>query len=61
MIEKIIKIAVGILLTVLFVMLLWNWVMVDIFRLPTISYLQALGLYLLPKLLIHKYNTNDEV
>lgn len=60
MTEKIIKIIVGILLTVLFVMLLWNWVMVDIFRLPTISYLQALGLYILPKLLIHKYNNSED-
>lgn len=60
MIEKIIRIVVGILLTVLFVMLLWNWVMVDIFRLPTISYLQALGLYILPKLLIHKYNNSED-
>ena len=54
--EKIIKILIGILLTVLLVMLLWNWVMVDIFGLPVINYLQALGLWVLPKLLIYKYN-----
>jgi len=33
------------------VMLLWNWLMPEIFGLPELSFLQALGLFLLCKLL----------
>ena len=35
----------------LFVRLLWNWLMPEIFGLGTITYLQALGLLLLSRLL----------
>ena len=35
----------------LVVMLLWNWLMPDVFGLTAISYWQALGLYVLCKLL----------
>lgn len=58
--KVILKIGVTLLLTVLIVMLLWNWVVVDIFGLPTINYLQAIGLWILPKLLIHKLDNNSE-
>ncbi len=47
-------IGVGVGLAFLFgfiVMLLWNWLMPDIFGLPTISYWQAWGLVLLSHIL----------
>ena len=58
--KVILKIGVTLLFTALIVMLLWNWVVVDIFGLPTINYLQAIGLWILPKLLIHKLPNNSE-
>lgn len=58
--KVILKIGVTLLLTALIVMLLWNWVVVDIFGLPTINYLQAIGLWILPKLLIYKLDNNSE-
>lgn len=39
------------LLAAVLVYLLWNWLMPDIFGLPTISYWQAWGLYFLAHLL----------
>ena len=35
-----------------FVMLLWNWLMPDIFELPVITYWQAVGIIILARLLI---------
>lgn len=35
-----------------FVMLLWNWVMVDVFALPDLTFWQAWGLYMLAAILI---------
>lgn len=58
--KVILKIGVTLLFTALIVMLLWNWVVVDIFGLPTINYLQAIGLWILPKLLIYKLDNNSE-
>jgi len=40
------------LLSGLIVMLLWNWVVLEIFGLKTISYFQSLGLYMLSNVLI---------
>ena len=45
------KISVGILVFGVVVMLLWNALMPDIFRLPPINYWQALGLLVLAKIL----------
>jgi hypothetical protein len=58
--KVILKIGVTLLFAALMVMLLWNWVVVDIFGLPTINYLQAIGLWILPKLLIYKLDNNSE-
>lgn len=58
--KVILKIGVTLLFAALIVMLLWNWVVVDIFGLPTINYLQAIGLWILPKLLIYKLDNNSE-
>ncbi len=38
-------------LVAIFIKLLWNWIMADIFALPIITYWQAWGLYLLSNLL----------
>jgi len=38
------------------VMLLWNWLMPVIFRLPAISFLQALGLLILSKALFLRHS-----
>jgi hypothetical protein len=35
-----------------FTMLLWNWVMVDVFALPVLTYWQAWGLYMLSTILL---------
>ena len=40
------------------VMLLWNWLMPVIFQLPTISFLQAAGLFALSKILFSSFNFN---
>ncbi|MBN1520880.1 MAG: hypothetical protein JW923_12430 [Spirochaetales bacterium] len=40
------------------VMLLWNWLMPEIFKLPTISYWQAWGLVVLAHILIKPGFTN---
>lgn len=40
------KVATILIIAFIF-MLLWNWLCVPIFELPIISYLQALGLYLM--------------
>ena len=58
--KVILKIGVTLLFAALIVMLLCNWVVVDIFGLPTINYLQAIGLWILPKLLIYKLDNNSE-
>lgn len=58
--KVILKIGATLLFAALIVMLLWNWVVVDIFGLPTINYLQAIGLWILPKLLIYKLDNNSE-
>lgn len=58
--KVILKIGVTLLFAALIVMLLWNWVVVDIFGLPTINYLQAIGLWILPKLLIYKLDTSED-
>lgn len=39
-------------------MLLWNWLMPVIFQLPTISFLQAAGLFALSKILFSSFNFN---
>lgn len=48
---------VGIILGLMFIapaicMWLWNWLMPAIFGLPTIGYLQALGLIILSRILV---------
>lgn len=43
----------GIALLGLVVMLLWNWLMTEIFGLPRIDYWQSIGLMLLSKILLH--------
>lgn len=40
------------------VMQLWNWLMPVIFQLPTISFLQAAGLFALSKILFSSFNFN---
>jgi hypothetical protein len=40
------------------VMQLWNWLMPVIFQLPTISFLQATGLFILSKILFSSFNFN---
>ena len=40
------------------VMQLWNWLMPVIFALPRITFLQALGLFVLSKLLFGSFNIN---
>ena len=58
--KVILKIGITLLFAALIVMVLWNWVVVDIFGLPTINYLQAIGLWILPKLLIYKLDNNSD-
>lgn len=41
------------------VMLLWNWLMPDIFNLPKINYWQAIGLLLLSKIFFHGKKEHD--
>lgn len=38
------------------IMLLWNYVMPAVFNLPEINFFQALGLFILTRLLIYKHN-----
>jgi len=40
------------------VMQLWNWLMPVIFQLPSISFLQAAGLFALSKILFSSFNFN---
>jgi hypothetical protein len=40
------------------VMQLWNWLMPLIFKLPTISFFQAAGLFALSKILFSSFNFN---
>jgi hypothetical protein len=49
---KILTAIIMFLLSGLIVMLLWNWVVLEIFGLKTISYFQSLGLYMLSNVLI---------
>lgn len=52
-----------IILSVVFglpIMYLWNWLMVDIFHLPIITFYQAVGLYVLCDLLFKKNELNPE-
>lgn len=41
------------------VMWLWNWVVVDLFRTPVISYWQAYGLYLLCAILFKSSSSSS--
>jgi hypothetical protein len=45
-------------LTAVPVMLLWNWLMVMLFRLPSIGLWEALGITLLCELLFKSHNKN---
>lgn len=56
--DFIIKIGVF-LLSVLFVMLLWNWLMPILFKLPEITYWQAIGLNMLANVLFKSDINND--
>ena len=38
------------------VYLLWNWLFTSIFELPIITYWQALGLYVMSKVIFKPYN-----
>jgi hypothetical protein len=53
--KRIIKIVllsiVGVLLFGILIMMLWNWLVPDIFKGPEITFWQALGLFLLAKIL----------
>ena len=40
------------------VMLLWNWLMPVIFKLPNVSFFQAAGLFALSKILFSSFNFN---
>lgn len=42
------------------VKLLWNWLMPDIFGLPTLSYIQAWGLLVLSTFLVHSSSSASE-
>lgn len=44
----------------LFVMLLWNWVMVDVFALPELGFWQAWGLYLLASILFKNSTVSNK-
>jgi len=44
-------IAIGITAFIWVIMLLWNWLMPDIFQLPEITYWQAAGLFILSRIL----------
>lgn len=52
-----------IILSVVFglpIMYLWNWLVVDLFHLPQITFSQAVGLYVLCDLLFKKNELNPE-
>jgi len=40
--------------------LLWNWLMPDIFGIKTITFWQALGVFLLSSILFRTYNTDSK-
>jgi len=40
--------------------LLWNWLMPDIFCIKTITFWQALGVFLLSSILFRTYNTDSK-
>ena len=42
------------------VLLLWNWLMPVIFGLKTISYIQALGLFILSRILIGRFGFGNK-
>lgn len=52
--KRAISIIAAILFASLVIMLLWNWLIVGIFGLVKINFLQALGLFVFTKFLIHK-------
>jgi hypothetical protein len=66
-VERVVRIAVkialfGILAIVVFgfvVMALWNWLMPALFRLPLISFWQALGLVVLSKILFGGFHSHS--
>lgn len=58
--EKIITTLIGVAITILLVMLIWNVTVVDVFGLPKISYLQAAGLWVITKLFIYKYGSKED-
>jgi hypothetical protein len=43
-----------------FTMLLWNWLLPDLFNLPVIGFWQAVGITLLANLLFKSYPTNSK-
>ena len=53
LVVKIVVLCLAVLFSALVSMLLWNWLMPEIFNFPVINYLQALGLMILSRLLIH--------
>ncbi|KAB7528844.1 hypothetical protein F8C76_13395 [Flagellimonas olearia] len=57
-VKKVLKVIAMVILGILFLLLanyvlmwLWNWLMPDIFGLPTVTYWQALGIFVLAKLI----------
>jgi hypothetical protein len=56
----VITIALVALVTGLIVMLLWNWLMPDIFGLPEITYFQGWGLSLLAGILFKSSASNSD-
>ena len=44
----------------LVVMLLWNWLVPDLFHGPVINFWQALGLFALSKILFHSFSKNHD-
>ena len=53
-------IVLGILLTTLPVMWLWNWLMPELFGFVTITFWQALGMSTLCSLLFKSYHTSSK-
>ena len=51
---------IALLLCSLILMGLWNWLMPVIFNLSTITYIQAIGLYLLSGMLFRNHMKTDE-
>lgn len=56
-IAAVIMLAAGCLITTLFVYLLWNWIVPDVFHGPTLTFFQAFGLNFLCGLLFKSSTT----